>query len=139
MRLPLAALAMLLTACGSTATAPTPTAQVVATGQFDGKSGEQVSGGYRIERSGGHLTLVLGADFQSSAGPDLHVVLSPMLPAAVQNATALADGAAMVVAPLRAQQGEQRYALPDTTTLARHRSVLVYCVRYTHLYGAAPM
>ncbi|MBW3630430.1 MAG: DM13 domain-containing protein, partial [Gemmatimonadetes bacterium] len=75
--------------------------QLVATGRFVSKGGESTSGTYRIERVSGDLRLVLEPDFETSKGPDLHVVLSPVDVAAAGNRNVMPKGQARVLGELR--------------------------------------
>ena len=49
------------------------------------------------------------------------------------------DGATEVVAPLASQRGGQAYALHDGLDLIASETVAIHCIRYKHLYGAAPL
>ena len=113
--------------------------EVVATGRFTDKEGQHTSGTYRIERVEEDLRLVLSDDFKTDKGPDLHVVLSPTTALDATNDNALANGTALVVAQLTAFAGAQTYDLPDDTDLAPYKAVLIHCIQYTHLFGAAPL
>lgn len=111
---------------------------VLVRGSFQGKEGIKTSGSYRIGRSGPDLKLVLGEDFQTESGPDLHVVLSPKSPgdATGENVT---SGAATKVAPLRSLKGQQAYDLQDDLDLKPFDSVAIQCIQFSHLYGVAKL
>lgn len=104
-----------------------------------GKHG--ISGSYRIERRGEgderEVTLILGDDFATKEGPDLKLVLSPLTVDEVKSKTALKD--ALVLGLLPSEKGASRFAVPAGTDLARFRSVLIHCEKYTILWGAAPL
>ena len=112
--------------------------EVLAEGRFEGRESMSTRGRYRIERGEGHLILLLQEDFQTDAGPDLHLVLSPALADTVAGKTALPEGA-LIVDSLRKQTGSQRYLLSDSIALNHYQSVLIHCVKFSHLYGAAPI
>lgn len=112
-------------------------AVVVASGAFVDKGGQMTSGAYRIERAGADLRLVLDSTFRTDDGPDLHVVLSPLAVAEAGNRNATDGG--RIVAPLKAERGPQLFDLPDDLDVGAYRSVLVHCVQYRHLFGAAPL
>ena len=40
---------------------------------------------------------------------------------------------------LKANQGNQNYAIPDGVSLARYRSVVIWCRRFTYAFGAAAL
>jgi len=111
----------------------------VATGRFVNKGGQETTGAYRIEQVEDDLRLVLADDFATDEGPDLHVVLTPVAVSAVSGENAMADDAALVVGPLEAQSGAQQFDLPDDVDLGAFRSVLIHCIEFSHLYGAAPL
>jgi hypothetical protein len=106
---------------------------------FTGKEGMAVQGTYHIEDHDGVLRLILDDAFKSDDGPDLHVVLSPVAPGEVSGSTAMAEGKALVVGKLGSLAGAQTYDLPDDLDFAAYRSVLIQCIKYSHLYAAAPL
>jgi hypothetical protein len=112
---------------------------VLAMGRFADKGGQQTAGAYRITRTGGDLRLVLADDFATDDGPDLHVVLSPTGAEAASSENATAGGEARVITLLDTLSGAQQYDLPDDLDLRPFQSVLIHCVQYSHLYGAAPL
>lgn len=116
---------------------PAPSAEVLATGVFVDKGGQHTAGSYRIERLGDDFRLVLDSDFQTDEGPDLHVLLSPVEVDSADNDNVAAT--ALVIAPLQEQSGEQVYAVPGEIDLRAYRSVLIHCIEFSHLYGAAPL
>lgn len=106
---------------------------------FTGKEGMAVRGMYRIEDHAGVLRLILDDAFKSDSGPDLHVVLSPIAPGEVSGSTAMAEGKALVVGKLASLTGTQTYDLPADLDFAAYQSVLIQCIKYSHLYAAAPL
>ena len=113
--------------------------ETLATGPFVNKGEQKTTGTYRIERTMDSLRLVLAGDFATDEGPDLHVVLSPVGMSTVSGKNAMADDAALTVGPLKARSGTQEFTLPDDTNLRSFDSVLIHCIRFSHLYGAAPL
>ncbi len=111
---------------------------IIASGSFADKGGQETSGSYRIEDTGAGLRLALSETFQTDWGPDLHVALSPTSAAEVDDDNAMAPGA-HVVGALQSRSGAQDYALEADIDLASFRSVVVHCIQFTHLYGAAPL
>jgi hypothetical protein len=126
--------------CGDSQPEPSsvPGPELMASGTFVNKGGQETSGTYRLERAGDYRRLLLQNDFQTDDGPDLHVVLSPLPAEDLDSENATANGAA-VLDSLSALQGKQVYYLPDTLDLEGYRSVLIHCVDMSHLYGAAPL
>lgn len=139
-------LALVLAACDTSALPETvmeememqgATLDTLYAGAFVNKGGETTGGAYRIEQSEEGRVLVLDEAFFTGSAPDLHVVLSPLAVEAAGNRNAT-DGSA-ILAPLKARTGLQRYPVADSLDLARYRSVLIHCVQYRHLFGAAPL
>jgi hypothetical protein len=112
-------------------------ATVLSEGQFVDKGGQHTSGTYRLQRAGETMWLVLASDFRTDEGPDLHVLLSPLEVDSAMNENGAAN--ALVLAPLQAQTGEQVYAVPDAVDLGAYKTVLIHCIEFSHLYGAAPL
>ncbi len=110
---------------------------VLFKGDFVDKGGQTTRGAYRIEQTTDGRRLVLTDAFRTDDAPDLHVVLSPLAIADAGNTNATAGSA--IVAPLKARTGTQLYPLADSLDLSAYRSVLIHCVQYRHLFGAAPV
>lgn len=85
------------------------------------------------------MTCGLTNDFRTDDGPDLHVLLSPTGAAKAESENTMAGGGAVVLGSLEALSGAQMFDVPDTLRLDRYRSSLIHCVKFTHLYGAAPV
>lgn len=115
-----------------------PKGNLVAEGTFEGRENMNTTGTYRLERRDDRLYLALEKDFRTDSGPDLHVVLSPAAADTVTGSTAVPDGA-LIVDTLRSQTGPQNYELPKDIGLGDYRAVLIHCVKFAHLYGAAPI
>lgn len=128
----------LVTACGSPEEDTSPPApEPLSQGQFANKGGQETSGTYRLERVGEYRRLVLEDDFQTNDGPDLHIVLSPTPPADAGNENVMDEAA--VLDSLSALQGKQVFYLADSLQIDDYQSVLIHCVEFSHLYGAAPI
>ncbi len=139
-------LAVAFAAPVSAQTAAVPTAPVaadsvvvLAQGAFVDKGGQTTHGSYRIERTAAGLRLVLSDDFSTTDGPDLHVILTPTTVADAGNRNVVIEGVTEIVAPLASQRGGQTYALREGLDLAAFETVAIHCIRYKHLYGAAPL
>lgn len=83
-----------------------------------------------IETSPGAFTVRL-EDFAVRNGPDLFVYLSP-------SAEGYADGA-VELGPLRADRGNQNYAVPAGTDVTAARSVVIWCRQFAVLFATAPL
>ena len=136
-----------LAACGGGASASADasssdeiaeSADIVASGSFTDKGGQETSGAYQIEDTGAGLRLVLSETFRTDWGPDLHVVLTPTGTAEADNDNVMVTGA-HVVGELQSRSGAQTYALEADLDISHFQSVIIHCIRFTHLYGAAPL
>ena len=83
-----------------------------------------------IETAPGEFVVRL-EDFEVRNGPDLYVYLSP-----------LADGYAadaVEIDRLKADRGNQNYAVPAGTDLSQARSVIIWCKQFSVLFATAPL
>ena len=76
------------------------------------------------------------ADLRTSNGPDLFVYLSR---AAVDAPRDTFDDDFVSLGRLRANQGNQNYAIPPGVPLDRYQSVVLWCRRFTYAFGAAAL
>ena len=106
----------------------------------------EVAGQWKITRHGEQLFVELGEDFETKHGPDLHILLSPKPFAQLTNANASQD--ALVVGLLRSaddsvlfrkMKGAQRFAIPSGARLSDYRTILIHCVRFSHLWAGADL
>jgi len=106
----------------------------------------EVAGQWKITRHGEQLFVELGDDFKTKNGPDLHVLLSPKPLAQLGDANASQD--AIVVGLLKTSddsaffkkmKGAQRLAIPGEARLSDYRTILIHCVRYSHLWAGAEL
>jgi hypothetical protein len=75
-------------------------------------------------------------DLHTSNGPDLFVYLSAARTEGPRDAF---DDDFVSLGRLKANQGNQNYAIPDGVTLDRYRSVVIWCRRFTYAFGAAAL
>lgn len=101
-------------------------------GAFQPKE-KSLAGSFQIETIGDRVQLVFSADFKTKKGPDLKVVLSPLSLSGANGDNAMRG--ALVLGPLKATKGSQRYLLPADLDLSRYKSVLVHCEKYSVLWG----
>jgi hypothetical protein len=106
----------------------------------------EVAGQWKITRYGEQLFIELGDDFETKNGPDLHILLSPKPLKQLTDATASQD--ALVVGLLKTtddsvvfkkMKGAQRLAIPGEARLSDYRTVLIHCVRFSHLWAGAEL
>jgi hypothetical protein len=124
-------------ASGPTSTAPTANNVVLSTGTFRNLEHE-TKGVAKIIRLADGKRIVRLEDFRTSSGPDVVVWLSS-IPATEDDWRAYDDGTYVDLGKLRANIGNQNYAIPATVDLSRFRSVVIWCRRFTVGFGAAPL
>jgi hypothetical protein len=121
---------------GTAATRAAPAAPVtVAAGRFR-SLGHTTSGRAAVlEVDGGRRFLRL-QDLKTSNGPDLFVYLSTTPADGPRDAF---DDEFLSLGRLKANQGNQNYAIGAGTRLDRYRSVVIWCRRFTYAFGAAEL
>lgn len=110
-------------------TAPVAVEDPAFTGMFEGRE-HDTSGTALVLVSAGGERFVRFESFETLNGPDLHVYLAP-------DESGVAG--AVDLGPLQGNIGDQNYAIPDGTDLAALDTVLVWCVRFEALFGAAAL
>ena len=101
---------------------------VKLTGSFMPTSGISVQGNAKII-SGGNAFAVLLDSFAVTAGPDLKVYLSKKdTPFEFIN-----------LGPLKANSGNQQYAVPAGVDFSIYKYALIHCQQYDHLFAIATL
>ena len=133
MRLSALVLAVSLIACGGSEMLTSPLeefdpagAMLVQEGTFVGTPGHAVSGTAQLYDDGDRVVLLID-EFSTTAGPDLKVYLS----AAASNVDFVRLG------DLRSTTGRQAYLVPESTDLNAYPFVLIWCERFSVLFGSA--
>jgi Electron transfer DM13 len=111
---------------------------LLASGQFGGvDSFHKGEGKARLFRlSDGTLVLRL-EEFKVTNGPDLYVFLSGH--PAPRNGAQVHEGAALEVARLKGNIGNQNYALPPNVDLSKFKSVVIYCKQFSVVFSTAEL
>jgi hypothetical protein len=109
--------------------------RVVAGGSFSGLEHETSGRALLLELSDGSR-FVRFEDLETSNGPDLRVYLSP-LPAG-RDLRAYGEGS-IDLGGLKANTGNQNYAIPDDVDPAVYESAVIWCRRFTVGFGVAPL
>lgn len=76
-------------------------------------------------------------NFRVTNGPDLYVYLSAH--AAPRNSAQLHEGGGHEVAFLKGNQGNQNYELPAGLDLAKFKSAVIYCKRFSVIFATAEL
>jgi hypothetical protein len=111
--------------------------RVLSTGSFRSLEHETLGRALILEGPGGERTLRL-EELRTSNGPDLVVILSPT-PSSEDSWTAYGKGEVVELGPLKGNLGSQNYAIPAGVDLARLKSAVVWCRRFSVAFGSAPL
>ncbi|MGH2794497.1 MAG: DM13 domain-containing protein [Actinomycetota bacterium] len=124
------------TTAPTTGTAPA-TNVVLSTGRFRDLE-HPTSGVAKIVRLADGSRVVRLEDFRTSSGPDVVVWLSS-IPATEDDWHAYDDGTFVNLGALKGNVGSQNYTIPANVDIAKYRSVVIWCRRFTVGFGAAPI
>lgn len=112
-----------------------PTGPVVlASGTFTSRDHETVGTASLVQLEDGSRVVTL-EDLRTSNGPDLYVYLDDD-PA---DAEALAFDDGLDLGPLRGNVGDLVYAVPPDADLTGLDTVVIWCDRFSHVFGAADL
>jgi hypothetical protein len=107
----------------------------LAQGRFHGAAHE-TKGQASLYEVNGKPVLRL-SDFETSNGPDVHVLLGSASDAK-DNDTVTKAGF-LDLGSIKGNKGDQNYELPSGTDLARFHSVTIWCKRFGVNFGTAPL
>ncbi len=93
-------------------------------------------GGASLVRLAGEAHVVRLEDLDTSNGPDLRVYLST---APAHARASDFDNDFVDLGPLKANQGNHNYPVPAAVDLARYRSVVIWCRRFSVGFAVAPL
>ncbi|GMQ82537.1 MAG: hypothetical protein BMS9Abin05_1991 [Rhodothermia bacterium] len=100
------------------------------------KKKAKTRGAFTIVQRGEKLILILDDEFSTKKAPDLKIYLSHMPVEMVDSKNALKNGA-VYLADLESKKGRQEYELPDDLDLSTIKTILIHCLKYDKLFGAA--
>jgi hypothetical protein len=78
-------------------------------------------------------------DFMTSNGPDVHVLLATSADENLKQDLVKGELNSIELGPLKANLGDQNYALPDSADLIRYDAVVIYCERFHVVFGVAKL
>jgi hypothetical protein len=78
-------------------------------------------------------------DFTTSNGPDVHVLLAQSTDEKLKQDFVKGEFSSVELGPLKANQGDQNYDLPDSADLSRYDAVVIYCERFHVVFGLAKL
>ncbi len=102
--------------------------QVLASGEFRGKSGHAASGGVSVLKTATGAVVVLGPDFKFDGAPD------PKLGFGKNGYVKSTQ-----FSPLKSNSGEQSYDIPAAIDPADYTEVWVWCEKYSVPLGVATL
>jgi hypothetical protein len=92
---------------------------------------------YRLKDGSLELRLT---NLMTSNGPDVHVVLTTSNdPALMAKAPGAALQSPVDLGVLKGNEGDQNYAIPAATDLAKEKEVVIYCERFRAVFGAGAL
>ncbi len=102
--------------------------QVLASGEFRGKSGHAASGGVSVVKTATGAVVVLGPDFKFDGAPD------PKLGFGKNGYVKSTQ-----FSPLKSNNGKQTYEIPATIDPADYTEIWVWCEKYSVPLGVATL
>jgi len=78
-------------------------------------------------------------DFTTSNGPNVHVLLARSDDQNLTKDLVKGDLNGVELGPLKANQGDQNYDLPDSVDLEKNDAVVIYCERFHVVFGLASL
>ncbi len=107
---------------------------VIGSGVWTKKT-SSIEGSWKIVTRGDQHFVLLDDDFKTRSAPDLKIYLSreSLSELTGNNAT----NSAVLVAELERTKGSQEYPIPAGIDPSEYESLLIHCVKYAKLWGAA--
>ena len=78
-------------------------------------------------------------NFTTSNDPDVHVVLAQSADANLNQDIVKGELDRVEVGQLKANEGDQNYALPESADLNKYDAVVIYCERFHAVFGVAKL
>lgn len=110
---------------------------IVATGTFHGAA-HQTSGRATVYHTSTGDVLRI-THFKTSNGPNVHVLLVAASDAKDDENFLTEKLDRVDLGPLKGNEGDQNYRIPDGTDLSRYKTVSIFCERFNANFGAAPL
>lgn len=112
--------------------------QPLFTGSFESRAHPTNGRASVYQNSVGKRELRL-SDFRTSNGPDVRVLLGQTTDENLKQTFVKGELKSIELGPLKANQGDQNYQLPDSADLSRYDTVVIYCVRFHVVFGVAKL
>jgi Electron transfer DM13 len=94
----------------------------------------QTTGNVAIVTEGSKRYLTLNRNFQTSAGPDLFVILHR-----ASKPQSYSKDSYILLGKLQNIKGEQRYAIPSNLDLKSYKSAVIWCRQFSATFAYAPL
>ena len=111
-------------------------AQPILTGKLQGQA-HPTSGRATIYDSGGGKRSLRLTNFETSNGPDVHVVLVRADDESLKQDIVKGNLDNVELGSLKGNQGDQNYDLPTGADLQKYSAVAIYCERFHAVFGVA--
>jgi len=112
--------------------------KTLETGTFHGKV-HQTSGRATIYQDADGKLILRLANFKTSNGPDVHVILIAAKDADDDANFLKTDTSRVELGKIKGNEGDQNYEIPAGTDLSKYQTVSIYCERFNANFGAAPL
>lgn len=112
--------------------------QPIYTGKLEGRA-HSTSGRATVYESAEGQRYLRLSDFTTSNGPDVHVLLARAEDKALDQEIVTSNLESVELGPLKGNQGDQNYALPENADFDHYRAVVIYCERFHAIFGVAKL
>ncbi len=119
------------------ATLSAQSGKVLATGTFHGAAHKTTGRATVYEATGGNILRL--THFSTSNGPDLHVILIAATDAQDDENFLSKNVERVELGPLKGNEGDQNYVIPEGTDLSKFKAVSIFCERFNANFGTAPL
>ena len=111
-------------------------ARQIFAGRLGGKA-HPTSGRATIYESVGGKRYLRLTDFTTSNGPDVHVVLARAEDPSLDQKIVKGNLDYVELGKLKGNQGNQNYDIPAAVDLQKYNAVVIYCERFSAVFGVA--
>ncbi|WP_335965213.1 DM13 domain-containing protein [Galbibacter sp. PAP.153] len=94
-----------------------------------------VKGNWSITEKNGQHYFRLGSNFNTLAGPNLKLYLSPLKMSEIKNREAIDKEGGVLIAELKSNKGSQQYKLPEDINLTDYKSIVIHCQQFAVVWG----
>ncbi len=110
--------------------------QPLYTGLLEGKA-HQTNGRATIYKTADGKEYLRLTAFSTSNGPDVHVLLARSDDASLMQEIVKGQLDSVELGPLKGNQGDQNYDLPESVDLQKYDAAVIYCERFHAVFGVA--